>query len=45
MGGNFPTKLEQKGRFGRSNKAGQWEKGYKCLMGLANADLQKTNIP
>jgi len=45
MGGNSPTRLGQRGQFGQSNRAGQWESGYKCLMGLSNAVLQKTNIP
>lgn len=34
MGGNFPTGLEQKGQFGRIDRAGQWETGEKRLMGL-----------
>ena len=45
MEGNFPKRLEQRGQFGQSNRAGQWESGYKCLMGLSDADLEKTDIP
>jgi len=45
MGANSPTGLEQKGQFGRSYRAGQWESSDKRLMGLANAVLQKTDVP
>jgi hypothetical protein len=43
--GNFQTGLEQKGQFGRIDRAGQWESGEKRLMGLTKNRSTENRYP
>jgi len=45
MGGNSPAGLEQKGQFGRIERAGQWETGQKRLMSLSKNRSTKNRYP